>query len=85
MYRTDAGYRQAGVVEARESVKQGEESLRQGRSIMLFTIVTIIFLPLSFFTGVFGMNATNLTGSVGPGLYNWGDIFRFMSTSPPLS
>ncbi|KAN0096257.1 hypothetical protein V8E51_015062 [Hyaloscypha variabilis] len=69
---------QAGVVEARESVKQGEESLRQGRSIMLFTIVTIIFLPLSFFTGVFGMNATDLTGSSGPGLYNWGDIFRFM-------
>lgn len=37
---------QAGVVEARESVKQGEETLRQGRSIMLFTIVTIIFVRL---------------------------------------
>lgn len=48
---------------------------------MLFTIVTIVFLPLSFFTGVFGMNATDLTGSNGPGLYNWGDIFRFMSTA----
>jgi len=35
---------QAGVVEAREAVKQGEETLRQGRSIMLFTIVTIIFV-----------------------------------------
>ena len=49
---------------------------------MLFTIITIVFLPLSFFTGLFGMNATNLTGSTGPGLYNWGDIFRFMSTTP---
>jgi hypothetical protein len=36
---------QAGVVEAREAVKQGEETLRQGRSIMLFTIVTITFVP----------------------------------------
>jgi len=35
---------QAGVVEAREAVKQGEESLKQGRSIMLFTVVTIIFV-----------------------------------------
>jgi len=35
---------QAGVVEAREAVKQGEETLKQGRSIMLFTIVTITFV-----------------------------------------
>ena len=35
---------QAGVMEAREAVKQGEESLKQGRSIMLFTVVTIIFV-----------------------------------------
>lgn len=35
---------QASLVEAREAVKQGEETLRQGRAIMLFTIVTIIFV-----------------------------------------
>ena len=35
---------QSSVVGAREAVEQGEESLRQGRSIMLFTIVTIIFV-----------------------------------------
>jgi hypothetical protein len=34
---------QAGVVEAREAVKQATETLKQGRSIMLFTVVTIIF------------------------------------------
>jgi hypothetical protein len=39
---------QAGVVEARESVKQGEETLRQGRAIMLFTIITIVFVSLYF-------------------------------------
>jgi hypothetical protein len=35
---------QAGIVEAREAVNQAQETLRQGRSIMLFTIVTIIFV-----------------------------------------
>ncbi|TVY38013.1 hypothetical protein LSUB1_G005115, partial [Lachnellula subtilissima] len=62
----DLKQQQAGVVEAREAVKQGEETLKQGRAIMLFTI------------GVFGMNATNLTGTEGPNLWQWGDIFVFM-------
>ncbi|KAI0595703.1 hypothetical protein F4775DRAFT_585372 [Biscogniauxia sp. FL1348] len=48
---------QAGVIEAREAVKSASETVRQGQSIMLFTSVTIIFLPLSFCTSLFGMNA----------------------------
>ncbi|KAG9240812.1 hypothetical protein BJ878DRAFT_524053 [Calycina marina] len=67
---------QAGVVEAREAVKQGEESLKQGRSIMLFTVVTIIFLPLSFFASIFGMNAVELTGE--DGNLHIKDIFIYM-------
>ncbi|KAK1749788.1 magnesium transport protein cora [Echria macrotheca] len=51
---------QAGVIEAREAVKQAELTLKQGQSIMIFTIVTIIFLPLSFCVGFFGMNAAEL-------------------------
>jgi hypothetical protein len=35
---------QAGVVQARKAVQQTEETLRQGRSIMLFTVITIIFV-----------------------------------------
>jgi hypothetical protein len=38
---------QAGVVEAREAVKQAAETLKQGRSIMLFTVVTIVFVRFS--------------------------------------
>ena len=38
-------------------------SINQGRTIMLFTIVTICFLPLSFFAGIFGMNNQEMTGS----------------------
>lgn len=52
---------QAGVIEAREAVKQAAETLRQGQSIMLFTVVTIVFLPLSFFATLFGMNASDFT------------------------
>ena len=41
---------QAGVVQAREAVRQAEETLRQGRSIMLFTVITIIFVSISMAT-----------------------------------
>ncbi|KAI5919149.1 hypothetical protein F4810DRAFT_517492 [Camillea tinctor] len=51
---------QAGVIEAREAVKSASETVRQGQSIMLFTSVTIIFLPLSFCASLFGMNAVEL-------------------------
>ncbi|KAK4235881.1 hypothetical protein C8A03DRAFT_17421 [Achaetomium macrosporum] len=54
---------QAGVIEAREAVKQAQLTLKQGQSIMIFTIVTIIFLPLSFFASVFGMNAVEINGA----------------------
>jgi hypothetical protein len=32
------------VVQAWESVKQGEQAVRQGRNILVFTIITIIFV-----------------------------------------
>lgn len=57
---------QAGVIEAREAVKQAQLTLKQGQSIMIFTIVTIIFLPLSFFASLFGMNAAELNGGFLP-------------------
>ncbi|KAI1338032.1 hypothetical protein F5Y15DRAFT_388740 [Xylariaceae sp. FL0016] len=51
---------QASVVQAWQSVKQADEAIRQGRSIMMFTVVTIVFLPLSFMTSIFGMNVYEL-------------------------
>jgi len=41
------------------SIEQNELAIvadSQNKAILIFTIVTIIFLPLSFFTGYFGMN-----------------------------
>lgn len=60
----DLKQRQANVSEARTSRAQVEVSARHGRSIMLFTIVTIIFLPMSVLATIFGMNVKQLnTGS----------------------
>lgn len=35
---------QASVVQAYEAMKQGEETVRQGKAIMVFTVMTIIFV-----------------------------------------
>ncbi|KAM0813428.1 hypothetical protein AB5N19_13422 [Seiridium cardinale] len=47
---------QASIVEARAALQRADESVKQGRTIQAFTIVTIIFLPLGFFATFFGMN-----------------------------
>lgn len=48
----------------RATVAQGEQAAQvseaQNKRLYVFTIVTIIFLPLSFLTGVFGMNVGGL-------------------------
>ncbi|KAF7897210.1 hypothetical protein EAF00_005438 [Botryotinia globosa] len=54
---------QASIIEATASLDRADESVQQGRSIMIFTIITIIFLPLSFMSSIFGMNAVEFTGS----------------------
>lgn len=43
---------------------------RQENAIMIFTIVTIIFLPLSFVSSVFGMNTRDIRGMVSTLIYN---------------
>ncbi|KAK8004927.1 hypothetical protein PG990_010964 [Apiospora arundinis] len=47
---------QASIVEAKAALQRAEESVKQGRAVMVFTVVTIFFLPLSFFAAFFGMN-----------------------------
>lgn len=48
--------RQAQVQDMRWSRIQTELASSQNLSVMIFTTFTVIFLPLSFFTGLFGMN-----------------------------
>ncbi|CAN9315913.1 unnamed protein product [Alternaria alternata] len=52
----------ASVEAAQFSAKEAQAASTQGRAVMLFTIVTVIFLPLSFFTSYFGQNVKELTG-----------------------
>ncbi|KAK1574240.1 uncharacterized protein LY79DRAFT_583091 [Colletotrichum navitas] len=52
----DLKQQQASILQAWRSARQADESVRQGRSIMTFAIVTIIVLPVSFILSVFGMN-----------------------------
>lgn len=56
----DLKQRQAAVSEARTVRYQVEISAKQGRSIMLLTVVTIVFLPVSVIAAIFGMNAFEL-------------------------
>ncbi|KAL9616697.1 MAG: hypothetical protein Q9160_008450 [Pyrenula sp. 1 TL-2023] len=58
----DIKQKQANVDEARMARWQADVSQNQSRSIMIFTVITIIFLPLTFFTGLFGMNIRQWSG-----------------------
>ncbi|ROW01897.1 hypothetical protein VMCG_05556 [Cytospora schulzeri] len=53
---------QASIVEAKAALERADQSVEQGKAIMAFTIMTIIFTPLGFFTSFFGMNNAS-TGS----------------------
>lgn len=50
--------RKAQVDEVRWSRLQTELASSQNLSVMIFTTFTVIFLPLSFFTSLFGMNTS---------------------------
>lgn len=58
----DMKQKQANIVEAHLAREQTEVAADQSRSVMIFTIFTIIFLPLSFFASVFGINSKEWAG-----------------------
>lgn len=54
--------RQAQVDEVRLQRLQADVASSQSRSVLIFTVFTVIFLPLSFFTSLFGMNTREWDG-----------------------
>ncbi|KAK6080107.1 ankyrin repeat protein [Seiridium cupressi] len=57
--------RKAQVDEVRWSRLQTELASTQNLSVIIFTTFTVIFLPLSFFTSLFGMNTSDWAGDEG--------------------
>ena len=58
----DMKQKQANVVEAHLASRQSKVAADQSRTVMIFTIFTIIFMPLSFFASVFGINSKEWSG-----------------------
>ncbi|KAG9231778.1 hypothetical protein BJ875DRAFT_468505 [Amylocarpus encephaloides] len=54
---------QASIIEARLALDRADQGNSQGRTILLFTLVTIIFLPMSFLTSFFGMENSTWTAA----------------------
>lgn len=54
----DLKQKHANAFEARFARDQAAGTARQGQTIMVFTIVTIIFLPLSFIASIFTINVS---------------------------
>jgi len=50
------GFAERGTNLAEATAKQAEETAKQGKTVILFTVVTIIFLPLSFVAAFFTLN-----------------------------
>ncbi|KAF4123894.1 CorA-like Mg2+ transporter protein [Geosmithia morbida] len=71
----DMKQQQANIIEAKAAIRRADESVLQGRSIVVFTVVTIFFLPLSFVSSVFGMNAIELSND---GLTPLSTQFKYM-------
>ncbi|RMZ90996.1 hypothetical protein DV736_g1772, partial [Chaetothyriales sp. CBS 134916] len=62
----DLKQKHANAIEARFTRDQAENTARQGQTIMIFTIVTIVFLPMSFIAAFFAINIVEFPHNVSP-------------------
>jgi len=74
----DLEQNEASITEAISSREQAQESIQQGRTLLVFTIVTIIFLPMSFLASLFALNVSSFPRSNGDVLYSPGWIFPIL-------
>ncbi|KAL3472813.1 hypothetical protein BJX99DRAFT_261880 [Aspergillus californicus] len=55
----DLKQKQANITEAKFARQQAQDTAKQTDTIVVFTVVTIVFLPLSFLTSLFALNISN--------------------------
>jgi Mg2+ and Co2+ transporter CorA len=61
------------------SLQLAEAAERQSKIVTVFTIITAVFLPLSFFASYFGMNVKDLSGEAA-NPYTSQDFWRVAGT-----
>ncbi|KAF4452347.1 1-alkyl-2-acetylglycerophosphocholine esterase [Fusarium austroafricanum] len=63
------------LVETEIANHQAQEAARQGRTILVFTVVTILFLPLSFLSSLFALDVSSFKEAPG-----WAFIVIFLAS-----
>ncbi|KAK3897541.1 hypothetical protein C8A05DRAFT_19717 [Staphylotrichum tortipilum] len=85
----DLKQKHANGWEARFAREGSEESQRQGNIILVFTLVTVVFLPLSFFASFFALDLDIFPRDPVTGEKSWpiGEVSGYLCTSarPPSS
>ncbi|KAJ5788736.1 Mitochondrial substrate/solute carrier [Penicillium paradoxum] len=71
----DLKQKQANVDEAKMARWEAEVTQTQSRAVMVFTVFSVVFLPLSFFTSLFGINAREWSGeAANPSIFTMFEI-----------
>lgn len=65
--------------QAELAAQQAKETANQGKTVLVFTVVTIIFLPLSFMAAFFAINIKELKND-GDGKLPLGYVLKYMIT-----
>ncbi|KAL3496544.1 hypothetical protein BJX62DRAFT_232213 [Aspergillus germanicus] len=74
----DLKQKQANLNEAKSARKQAQDTAKQTDTIVVFAVVTIIFLPLSFLTSLFALNISNFPHEGSDVAYNGWWIFPIL-------
>lgn len=67
----DLKQKHSNALEARFASEQALAAARSGQTVMVFTIVTIIFLPMSFIAAYFGINIDSFDSLTGEYVASW--------------
>ncbi|KAJ6020907.1 Mg2+ transporter protein CorA-like/Zinc transport protein ZntB [Penicillium herquei] len=74
----DLRQKQASIKEAEFGRQQANDTSKQANIVMVFTLVTIVFLPLSFLSSVFALNVTDFPHASGSVEYQAWWIFPIL-------